>query len=561
MMVEPISTVSPPSTPQTTSSASSVTAGIGILLHRTSKGTFVIRGVQPGSVAYSSGKVKAGDILLSIDGKPIQGKPIEYVSSIVQGPPRTSVILGLQHAYGKVQVPLVRGCGHAVASMHHELSDLSSPTSSSYKPSPRLIALASPKLHSPKESAVEEPSSSGKKRRKKNEEEGCSAVMQRDKAEKEDRINVMFALKQISEAVGGEVKASMIQWLTEIGSPTQTQVNECIMAIQRELDVQGGGQKRIEQRQREVLGDEATEEAKDVAEKSNASVNTWRALKSMPLDTEYLYQESTEPNKASGMIESQECLRENIPRSVNVFLNGFKAEDVVFSDDSSSKETVRTSPNVWKLIREVPTTEDYEGVSSSMIASIAKEAFEFPSFHMEREEVMNDKPSAEELSVSKDEEEANGSRETLTTKQGSMIVEHSGPQVDHSKVISSGDGQVRGSGLDRLRFLAGLPLDHGGGEEEETQEPLRSPGSETMQMKNLWTSLKQIPIIMDDYSVSVAAKDPTSDNSFSELCASVDPFLARQSSSLTSEASQDFASLDHGANMEAPAAEHEVTAG
>uniref|UniRef100_A0A7S0F3Z2 Uncharacterized protein n=1 Tax=Hanusia phi TaxID=3032 RepID=A0A7S0F3Z2_9CRYP len=141
-----------------------------------------------------------------------------------------------------------------------------------------------------------------------------------------------------------------------------------------------------------------------------------------------------------------------------------------------------------------------------------------------------------------------------------MIVEHSGPQVDHSKVISSGDGQVRGSGLDRLRFLAGLPLDHGGGEEEETQEPLRSPGSETMQMKNLWTSLKQIPIIMDDYSVSVAAKDPTSDNSFSELCASVDPFQARQSSSLTSEASQDFASLDHGANMEAPAAEHEEEA-
>ena len=266
------------------------------------------RGVQPGSVAYSSGKVKAGDILLSIDGKPIQGKPIEYVSSIVQGPPRTSVVLGLQHAFGKVQVPLVRGSGAVSSGLPHELSDLSSPTSPSYKPSPRLLALASPKIHSPKARAGEESPSSGKKRRKKNDqEESCARTLQSEEV-KADRINVMYALKQISQACDGEVKPSMIQWLTEIGSPTQTQVNECIIALQQDFQRQGGELKRIQQ-SFDVEKSNKANETDEIVEKGELSVNTWRSLKSMPLDTEFLYQDVTESDKVSVLLALQTCLK------------------------------------------------------------------------------------------------------------------------------------------------------------------------------------------------------------------------------------------------------------
>lgn len=89
------------------------------------------RGVQQGSVADLSGKIGSGHILLAVDGEYVQGKTLDAVAALVQvrqdtlrltlfgnaklgldadtslqlqGPPKSTITLSLQHATGKYLV-------------------------------------------------------------------------------------------------------------------------------------------------------------------------------------------------------------------------------------------------------------------------------------------------------------------------------------------------------------------------------------------------------------------------------------------------------------------------
>lgn len=57
----------------------------------------------PGSPAEAGGVI-AGDRLVSVDGKPVEGKPLDYViASIRGGPPGSEVLLRVEHGFGREQ--------------------------------------------------------------------------------------------------------------------------------------------------------------------------------------------------------------------------------------------------------------------------------------------------------------------------------------------------------------------------------------------------------------------------------------------------------------------------
>ena len=57
----------------------------------------------PGSPAEAGGVV-AGDKLLSVDGKPVEGKPLDYVVAAIRGgPPGSEVLLRVAHGFGREQ--------------------------------------------------------------------------------------------------------------------------------------------------------------------------------------------------------------------------------------------------------------------------------------------------------------------------------------------------------------------------------------------------------------------------------------------------------------------------
>lgn len=58
----------------------------------------------PGSPAEAGGIV-AGDKLISVDGKPVEGKPLEYVVAAIRGgPPGSEVLLRVAHSFGREQI-------------------------------------------------------------------------------------------------------------------------------------------------------------------------------------------------------------------------------------------------------------------------------------------------------------------------------------------------------------------------------------------------------------------------------------------------------------------------
>lgn len=62
----------------------------------------------PGSPAEAAG-LKAGDKLISVDGKPLEGKPLEYIAGVIKGAPGTEVMLRVEKTFGRAQnVKIVR---------------------------------------------------------------------------------------------------------------------------------------------------------------------------------------------------------------------------------------------------------------------------------------------------------------------------------------------------------------------------------------------------------------------------------------------------------------------
>lgn len=57
---------------------------------------------MPGSPAEAAG-IKNGDKLLSVDGKSLEKKPLEYVASLIRGAPGTEVSLRVEHGFGRIQ--------------------------------------------------------------------------------------------------------------------------------------------------------------------------------------------------------------------------------------------------------------------------------------------------------------------------------------------------------------------------------------------------------------------------------------------------------------------------
>lgn len=56
----------------------------------------------PGSPAEAAG-IKSGHKLISVDGKPTDGRPLEYLAAMIRGAPGTEVSLRVEHSFGRAQ--------------------------------------------------------------------------------------------------------------------------------------------------------------------------------------------------------------------------------------------------------------------------------------------------------------------------------------------------------------------------------------------------------------------------------------------------------------------------
>ncbi len=75
-------------------------SGIGMTVH-VKAGAFFCHPL-PGSTAEAAG-IKAGDKLLSVEGKPLEGKPLEYIAGLIKGEPGTEVMLRVERTFGRSQ--------------------------------------------------------------------------------------------------------------------------------------------------------------------------------------------------------------------------------------------------------------------------------------------------------------------------------------------------------------------------------------------------------------------------------------------------------------------------
>lgn len=60
----------------------------------------------PGSPAEATG-IKPGDRLLSVEGKPVDGRSQEFIASLIRGAPGTNVRLRIEHSFGRAQSLIV----------------------------------------------------------------------------------------------------------------------------------------------------------------------------------------------------------------------------------------------------------------------------------------------------------------------------------------------------------------------------------------------------------------------------------------------------------------------
>ncbi|EKX46391.1 hypothetical protein GUITHDRAFT_107594 [Guillardia theta CCMP2712] len=74
--------------------ASSAQAGVGIVFQPTDDGTLFVKRFLEGSPAERSGLIHPGDCLCEVNGKDVFRQPMDYVKSLLMGPPGTTVRLG-----------------------------------------------------------------------------------------------------------------------------------------------------------------------------------------------------------------------------------------------------------------------------------------------------------------------------------------------------------------------------------------------------------------------------------------------------------------------------------
>jgi len=72
--------------------------GVGIVLQSTSRGLVVAQVLEAGPAAAAG--VRAGSLLQSVDGKPVQGKSLATVVGTLRGRPETTVALTLETSDG-----------------------------------------------------------------------------------------------------------------------------------------------------------------------------------------------------------------------------------------------------------------------------------------------------------------------------------------------------------------------------------------------------------------------------------------------------------------------------
>jgi carboxyl-terminal processing protease len=79
----------------------------GVGMSATQTGKAIICYPFPGSAAAAAG-IKSGDKLLSVDGNPVDDKPIEYATALVRGAPGTEVALRVEHIFGRSETLRIR---------------------------------------------------------------------------------------------------------------------------------------------------------------------------------------------------------------------------------------------------------------------------------------------------------------------------------------------------------------------------------------------------------------------------------------------------------------------
>lgn len=122
-------------------------AGVGIELAQ-DRNWAVVRSIESGSSAAVSG-VQIGDVVLTVDGRRVQGMPPQEIQLRLKGEPGTRVLAGLSRgsgpSAGRVYVSLVRG---PVAARHAAAAAV--PASSSHVPAqPAPLPRAEPILKGP----------------------------------------------------------------------------------------------------------------------------------------------------------------------------------------------------------------------------------------------------------------------------------------------------------------------------------------------------------------------------------------------------------------------------
>ena len=70
-----------------------VVVGVGLGVRPNADGSYSVSGIIPYSSAELCGKIRIGDVLHSVDGVPVCGKPYETVRDLVQGPYGTQVMI------------------------------------------------------------------------------------------------------------------------------------------------------------------------------------------------------------------------------------------------------------------------------------------------------------------------------------------------------------------------------------------------------------------------------------------------------------------------------------